>query len=154
MNSLLGIFITMPHMVFWVIGGLLLIVELLVTTGYALWGGIVAVVVGMLAWLCPYLPMLLSWIVFFIFTLLSAYIWWRWIQKHNRSLGYKRLNDPPRSFLGLSTVVTTEIVNGFGRIKVRDSTWIAACNCDLPVGTQVRIIDVNGIVMIVIPVQE
>lgn len=148
MNSLWGIFIFMPHIAFWGLGGLLLILELLATTGYALWSGISAVIIGLLAWLCPTLSMPVLWVLFSFVTLLSAYSWWLWIQKHNRSRGYQ-LNDPQRDFIGLRTIVTTEIVNGFGRIKVRDSTWIATSSCDLPVGTKVIIIGVNGVIMIV-----
>lgn len=148
MSFLWGMFIFMPHMAFWGLGGLLLILELLATTGYALWSGISAVIIGLLVWIYPALSMSVLWLLFSIFTLLSAYSWWLWIQKYNRSQGY-RLNDPHRDFIGLRTIVTTEIVNGFGRIKVRDSTWIAASSSDLPLGTNVTIVDMNGVIMIV-----
>ena len=53
MSDFLMVIYDSPHWVFIALGGLLLIAELLGTGGYALWSGIAAIAVGLIAWILP-----------------------------------------------------------------------------------------------------
>ncbi len=69
-----------PH-AFWLsLGGLLLAAEMLGGNGYLLWSGVAAVITGLLVWILP-----LDWAwqgaLFAVFTLVAAWLWWRWLNR-------------------------------------------------------------------------
>lgn len=141
-----------PHWVFFILGGILLIAELLCSGGYLLWSGIAAIIVGLIAWCLP-LSWPILWILFSIFTLVSAYIWWGWLKKKGQDRSSKgEINQPQQDLIGTKTVVTKAIVNGSGRVKIKDGTWSATCDKDLPVGQVVIVTSVDGITLNVEPI--
>ena len=84
MNEFLTALYSNPSWVFIALGGVLLIIELLGTGGYSLWSGISAFIVGSLAWIVPFSWSML-WILFAIFTLLTAYVWYLWLKRKDKS---------------------------------------------------------------------
>jgi inner membrane protein len=141
-----------PHWIFMALGGILLIIELLGTAGYGLWSGIAAIVVGLIAWVVP-LSWTTLWILFAIFTLISAYLWWVWLKKRGKDKSDKgALNQPQQELIGIRTTVTDAITNGSGRVKIKDGTWSAKCNQDLEVGQHVIVTAVNGLTLTVKPI--
>jgi inner membrane protein len=142
-----------PHWIFMALGGILLIIELLGTAGYGLWSGIAAIVVGLIAWVVP-LSWTTLWILFAIFTLISAYLWWVWLKKRGKDKSDKgELNQPQQELIGIRTTVTDAITNGSGRVKIKDGTWSAKCNEDLEVGQHVIVTAVNGLTLTVKPIE-
>ncbi|QYN44776.1 MULTISPECIES: NfeD family protein [unclassified Gilliamella] len=142
-----------PHWIFIALGGILLIAELLGTGGYLLWSGIAAISVGLIAWFIPFLSWPILWILFSILTLVSAYLWYVWLKSKGKHLSKKgELNQPQHDLIGIKTVVTDAIVNGSGRVKIKDGTWSARCNKDLSVGQSVVVTSVDGIILNVEPV--
>lgn len=138
-----------PHWVFLALGGILLIAELLGTGGYALWSGIAAIVVGVIAWIAP-LPWPVLWILFAIFTLISAYIWWLWLKRNGNDKAKKgQLNQPQQDLIGIKTIVVESIINGSGRVKIKDGTWSAKCETNLVTGTPVEVVAVDGLTLLV-----
>lgn len=154
MTDILTVIYNSPHWVFFILGGTLLIAELLGTGGYSLWSGIAAIVVGLIAWILP-LSWPVLWILFAIFTLVSAYLWWLWIKKSGQSKpNSNEINQPQQDLIGIKTLVTDAIINGSGRVKIKDGTWPAQCNINLPVGHAVEVIAVNGLVLTVQPIKN
>lgn len=149
MTEFLSVIYENPHWFFIALGGVLLIIELLGTGGYSLWSGISAFIVGIIAMILPLSwPML--WILFAIFTLLTAYLWWIWLKRNNKDKSTKgQLNQPQQDLIGIRTIVVEPIKNGSGRIKIKDGTWSAICNEDLDIGQQVIVTEVNGIILTV-----
>ncbi|OCG09093.1 hypothetical protein A9G13_03305 [Gilliamella sp. wkB178] len=143
-----------PHWVFIALGGLLLIAELLGTGGYALWTGIAAIIVGLIAWILP-LSWPVLWLLFAIFTIISAYLWWLWLRKNGKDKSSKgEINQPQQDLIGIKTVVTEAVVNGFGRVKIKDGSWSARCDNDLPIGELVEVIAVDGLTLTIKPVSK
>ncbi|MFV0431033.1 MAG: NfeD family protein [Alphaproteobacteria bacterium] len=62
------------------------------------------------------------------------------------------LNERTTRYIGMTTHTETAIVDGRGRIKVEDSSWLCESKTDLPEKTKVKIIGANGTVLIVEPV--
>lgn len=150
MDELIAALYFNPHWTFIALGGVLLILELLGTGGYSLWSGVSALIVGIVAWLIP-LSWPILWILFAILTLITAYIWWLWLKKHDHDKSKKGvLNQPQQDLIGVTTVVVEPIINGRGRVKIKDGSWLAQCNDNLPAGTKVRVIDVEGLVLTVV----
>ena len=142
-----------PSWVFIALGGVLLIIELLGTGGYSLWSGISAFIVGSLAWIVPFSWSML-WILFAIFTLLTAYVWYLWLKRNGKDKSERGvLNQPQRDLIGLKTVVVEAIINGHGRIKVNDSTWMAKSEQNFNIGEYVTVVDFDGNILKVVKTQ-
>jgi inner membrane protein len=148
MNSLLDSFVISSSVVFWTLGGLLLIFELLGTSGYALWSGLAAIFVGVMAWLLPTLSWSILWLLWAIATLIIAYLWWLWLHSRSRRQQNQfELNQPQSELIGLKTIIVEPITAGRGRVKINDGSWLANCDQDLPAGTLVEVIAINGLVL-------
>ncbi|OCF95431.1 NfeD family protein [Gilliamella sp. wkB308] len=141
-----------PHWIFIALGIIFLIAELLGIGGYALWCGISAICVGIIAWVIP-LSWPTLWFLFSIFTVVSVYLWYVWLKSKGKHRSSKnQINQPQHDLIGIKTVVTDAIVNGSGRVKIKDGTWSARCNQDLPVGQSVIVTSVDGIILSVEPI--
>jgi len=150
MTEFLSAIYTNPQWIFIALGGVLLIIELLGTAGYSLWSGISAFIVGLIAWIIP-LSWPILWVLFAIFTLVTAYVWWLWLKKHGGDKAEKgTINQPQKDLIGIKTVVVEPIKNGYGRVKIKDGTWPANCNEDLATGQRVEVIAVDGLMLTVI----
>lgn len=154
MTNFLTVIYNSPNWVFFTLGGILLIAELLGSGGYSLWSGIAAIAVGLIACILP-LSWPILWILFSIFTLVSAYLWWAVLKKRDENKSQKnQINQPQQELIGVKTVVTDAIINGYGRIKIKDGTWSAKCNKDLEVGQLVEVISIDGVILNVQPLNH
>ncbi|QKJ86237.1 NfeD family protein [Paramixta manurensis] len=138
-----------PHWFWLTLGGLLLAAEMLGTSGYLLWSGIAAVVVGMTIWVVP-LPWAWQGVIFALLTLAAAFLWYRWMQRRNqppRSL----LNQRGSQMVGLQLTLSDALVNGFGHVRIGDSSWRVQADSDLPAGSHVTVTGVEGITLRVAP---
>ncbi|WP_318358166.1 NfeD family protein [Enterobacter sp.] len=141
-----------PH-IFWLsLGGLLLAAEMLGGNGYLLWSGVAAVVTGMIVWLLP-----LGWewqgVIFAVLTLLAAWLWWRWLAKRVREQkpADSQLNQRGQQLVGRHFTLETALVNGRGHMRVGDSSWPVSADSDLPAGTAVEVVAVDGITLRIRP---
>ncbi|WKV52010.1 NfeD family protein [Dickeya fangzhongdai] len=136
---------------FWLsLGGLLLAAEMLGAGGYLLWSGIAALLTGILTWLLP-----LDWtwqcIAFAVLTVAAALLWWQWLRRRTEKQPPPVLNQRGQQLIGLHTTLIEPLVNGFGRVSIGDSSWRVQAEQDLPAGTVVEIIAVEGITLRVRP---
>ncbi|HEM6631860.1 TPA: NfeD family protein [Citrobacter farmeri] len=141
-----------PH-IFWLsLGGLLLAAEMLGGNGYLLWSGVAAVITGILVWL---LPVGWEWqgVIFAVLTLLSAWLWWKWMAKRVREQKPtdSQLNQRGQQLVGRRFVLESDLVNGRGHMRVGDSSWPVSAIEDLPAGTHVEVIAVEGITLFIRP---
>lgn len=139
-----------PH-VFWLtLGGLLLAAEMLGGNGYLLWSGVAAVIVGLVVWLLP-----LGWewqgLMFALLMLLAAWLWWRWLAQRVREQkpADSQLNQRGQQLIGRRFTLDNALINGRGHMRVGDSSWMVSADTDLPAGTPVDVVAVEGIVLIV-----
>lgn len=147
---MMELILTHPH-VFWLtLGGLLLAAEMLGGNGYLLWSGVAAVIVGLVVWLLP-----LGWewqgLMFALLTLLAAWLWWRWLAQRVREQkpADSQLNQRGQQLIGRRFTLDNGLVNGRGHMRVGDSSWMVSADADLPAGTPVDVVAVEGIVLIV-----
>ncbi|MCU1792849.1 NfeD family protein [Pectobacterium polaris] len=139
---------------FWLsLGGLLLAAEMLGASGYSLWSGLSAVLVGLLTWVMP-LGWPLQGTIFAILTIVTALLWWYWLRKRTLSRPQSMLNLRGQQLVGLRATLTDPVINGFGRVNIGDSSWRVKSEQDLPVGTQVEVIAIDGITLHVRPIEH
>lgn len=139
---------------FWLsLGGLLLAAEMLGASGYMLWSGLSAVLVGLLTWVMP-LGWPLQGTIFAILTIVTALLWWYWLRKRTLSRPQSMLNQRGQQLVGLRATLTDPVINGFGRVNIGDSSWRVKSEQDLPAGTQVEVIAIDGITLHVRPTER
>jgi membrane protein implicated in regulation of membrane protease activity len=139
----------MPEIIeFWhwlLIGLFFLALEVLAPGAILMWFGFGGILTGALLWLIP--NMSIEWQVL-IFALSSgvSLLIWRQFGKKNDTMetDSPNLNNRLQSYIGRETVLIEAIENGTGLAKVGDSAWKVQGK-DLPKGTRVRIIAVDGI---------
>ncbi|MEW5291155.1 NfeD family protein [Erwinia papayae] len=142
-----------PWLLWLAIGGLLLVAEMLGTSGYLLWSGMAALLVSLLVWLVP-----LSWewqsISFAILTVLSALGWYYWLKSRQRKQPDSFLNQRGGQLTGRRLTLDQPLVDGFGHVKIGDSSWRVQAAEDYPAGTQVVVVAVEGITLQIIRFAE
>ncbi|BEM81094.1 NfeD family protein [Serratia marcescens] len=137
---------------FWLsLGGVLLAAEMLGAGGYLLWSGVAALLVGALIWLLPPLSWAWQGMIFAVLTVVVAYLWWYWLRRRpaTASGGSPVLNQRNRQLIGTRATLTEPMHNGMGRINIGDSSWRAQAAEDLPAGTEVEVVAVEGVTLVI-----
>ncbi|WP_312925374.1 NfeD family protein [Atlantibacter hermannii] len=147
---MMAFFLMHPH-TFWLsLGGLLLAAEMLGGSGYLLWSGVAAVVTGLLVWLFPF-----GWewqgIGFAVLTVIAALLWTRWLARKPQPRADAALNQRGQQLIGQRFILDAPLVNGRGHMRVGDGTWPIVASEELPAGTRVEVIAVEGIMLRVRP---
>ncbi len=147
---MMAFFLMHPH-TFWLsLGGLLLAAEMLGGSGYLLWSGVAAVVTGLLVWLFPF-----GWewqgIGFAVLTVIAALLWTRWLARKPQTRADAALNQRGQQLIGQRFILDAPLVNGRGHMRVGDGTWPIVASEELPAGTRVEVIAVEGITLRVRP---
>jgi membrane protein implicated in regulation of membrane protease activity len=128
---------------FWLsLGGLLLAAEMLGASGYMLWSGVAAVIVGVLVWLFPF-RWEMQGILFAVLTVVSAILWWYWLSKRIKPQP-AMLNQRSHKLVGTRATLTEQTADGYGRIKIGDGSWRIYSATELSAGTEVEVILVEG----------
>lgn len=135
--------------IFWLsLGGLLLAAEILGGNGYLLWSGVAAVATGLLVWLVPF-GWELQGVIFAVLTLIAAWLWWLWLSKRVRQQkpADATLNQRGQQLVGRHFTLDNALVNGRGHMRVGDSSWPVSAETDLPAGSKVEVVAVEGITL-------
>ena len=135
----------------WILAGLLLVVEALTPGFVFLWLGAAAALTGIV---CVALPGV-GWegqvAIFTVLALASVAAWFTWWRRRTPTDGDPALNRRAQSCVGQVAVLDTPLLTGrHARVRLRDTTWMAA-GPDLPAGTPVRIVGARGTVLLVEP---
>jgi Membrane protein implicated in regulation of membrane protease activity len=139
-----------PHWFWLTLGGLLLAAEMLGTSGYLLWSGLAAVLVGLIEWLFPF-----SWTsqgaLFAVLTLLCVFFWYRWMRYRELSQQPNTLNQRGSQLIGMQLTLDNALKDGLGHVRIGDSSWRVQAKEDLPAGTPVIVTGVVGITLLIQP---
>lgn len=139
-----------PHWFWLTLGGLLLAAEMLGTSGYLLWSGLAAVLVGVIEWCLPF-----SWTaqgtLFALLTLICVYLWYRWMRHRERNQQPNALNQRGSQLIGTHLTLDAPLVNGIGHVRLGDSSWRVQADEDLPAGSQVIVTGIEGITLRIRP---
>ena len=136
---------------FWhwlILGGILLLLELLTGGGFLFWIGIAAAVIGVVLWLIPTISFPVQLILFALSALAACISWWVYLRKNPQQNDQPALNRRSEQYIGRILVLESAIENGRGRVKIGDSLWRVSGN-DLPVGTRVKVLAVDGVILLV-----
>lgn len=131
----------------WVAGLLLLALEAFFPGAVFLWMGASALVTGTLAWAAPGLPGEWALALFGALSIASFFAYRRF-KPASRPTDQPHLNRRGAAYVGRTLTLTEPIVNGLARVRVDDSQWRIK-GPDLPSGTQVTVVAVEGATLVV-----
>ncbi|MDX1655609.1 MAG: NfeD family protein [Candidatus Competibacteraceae bacterium] len=141
-----------PYWNWWVLGIVLMVLEVVVPGTVLLWAGVAALVVGLAVLAFPELSTAFQWLLFALVSV-GAVLGWRGLfQAETAPGGDPLLNRGGHQYIGRILVVEVPIVNGTGRVKVADGTW-KALGPDCPAGSRVRVVGVAGTSLQVEPLE-
>ena len=122
---------------------LLMAAETLAPGAFMLWMGFAAAAVFLGVLLVPGIPVLAQVAAFVVLSFVSIQVYRRWFRKSGRQSDQPLLNRRAAQTIGLATPLDQAITGGRGRIKLGDAFW-AVEGPDLPAGTPVRVVAVDG----------
>ncbi|MEO7433615.1 MAG: NfeD family protein [Dokdonella sp.] len=128
----------------WLLALVLIGVEMLVPGYFMLWIGIAAGLVGLVMLVVPGMPALVQASLFAVCSIAACLVYWKYLrplaeQRNDQPL----LNKRGAQMVGQRFVLCDAIVDGRGKVRVGDGTWLAE-GPDLPVGSEVEVIRVEG----------
>ena len=128
----------------WLLALVLIAAEMIAPGYFMLWIGIAAGVMGIVTFFAPAMSALVQAVVFALLAVASCAVYWRFV----RPLAEHRddqplLNRRGQRMVGRRVVVVEPIVNGRGKVKVGDGSWLAE-GPDVAAGTEVEVVAVDG----------
>lgn len=136
----------------WVLGIVLLIMEVFAPGAFMLWLGISAGVVGGLVLAVPAVPLKIQLLVFAALSLVSIVGWRLYVKKNPPPpTDEPTLNRRGTQYIGRVFTLDEPIVNGVGKLVVDDTTWKVA-GPDTGAGARVRVAKVDNTVLQVEPI--
>ena len=130
---------------------LLFAAEAMAPGAFMLWLGLAAAVVFLGVWLVPGIPLLAQVGAFVVLSFVSIQVYRRWFRKRERPSDQPALNRRTAALVGRVVTLQAAIIEGRGRVQIADALWDVS-GPDLPVGTSVRIVGGDAMVLQVEPV--
>ena len=143
METLISWFSNLEFWSWWILGLLLIILEILAPGTFFLWLGIAAGVVGLVAMLFPALSWEYEWILFAVIAVVSIIVSKRFLSRGAADDRDTVLNERGARYIGRKFTLAEAIRNGRGSIRVDDTQWIVEGD-DLDAGTTVIVTGVAG----------
>lgn len=141
----------LEHVVFWhwwMLAGLLLILELTAPAFFFLWLAIAAGAVGLILMIFPTMPIEAQLVLFSIASIVSVFAWRKYRESRPLKSDQPNLNRRGHQYIGRIFNLSTAISNGEGKVTVDDSTWRVR-GPDLPIGTSIKVTGVDGVIFTV-----
>lgn len=132
----------------WILAGMLLILELTSPVFFFLWLGFSAAAVGFLLLVFPAIPVEAQLVLFGILSVVAVLAWRKYREVHPPVSDQPLLNQRGQQYAGRIFTLDQPIINGDGKVEVDDSTWRVK-GPDLPAGTTVRVVGVDGVIFVV-----
>ncbi|WP_313521934.1 NfeD family protein [Shinella sp.] len=130
----------------WVLGIVLLILEVMMPGVFLVWIGIAAIVTGALSlilWESAFWTWQVQWLIFAVLSLAAALVGRRIVNARGGSSDQPYLNQRGQSLVGRTATLEQPIAEGRGRIRLDDTMW-SVQGPDLPIGARVRVTASNG----------
>jgi membrane protein implicated in regulation of membrane protease activity len=143
----------LEHIVFWhwwILAGLLLILELTVPTFFFLWLGIAAAAVGMILLVFPSIGLETQLVLYGITSVVAVLAWRKYRESRPLKTDQPNLNRRGHQYIGRVFSLDEPINNGVGKVVVDDSTWKIK-GPDMPAGSHIKVTGVDGVVFTVEP---
>ncbi len=130
----------------WVLGVILIVLEVFSPGAFFLWMGVSAGIVGAILFVSPDIGWEIQIIIFALFSVATIVIWRLYLAKNPTQSDQPRLNRRGEQYIDRVFTLTEPVVNGQGKISVDDTTWKISGD-DCASGERVKVIGVDGVVL-------
>lgn len=142
------------ELTFWhwfILGGILLIIEVMVPSTLFLWPGLAALLVGIAVAITP-MPWTIAVTVWAVLSVVTVTGWIFYKKKHpSKADESSGLNQRGHEFIGKTLTLEKPVINGKGEVHAGDTVWKVVSNQDISAGTPVQVTGVEGISLKVEP---
>jgi len=132
----------------WVVAAALGALDMLAQSGFFLWLGVAALVVGLVVFVLPDLSWQGQLLAFAALAVTVVLLTRPLLRRLPGSSDQPMLNRRGEQYVGRLIVLESPIVNGRGRAFVGDTLWSVAGG-DQPAGTTVRVTGSDGVILLV-----
>ncbi len=129
----------------WVLGLILLALEIVVPGNVFVWFGVAAILTGALA-LFTHFGWQVELLVFVVLAVALAVAGRRFFSRQSEPGEQPFLNDRAHRLVGGIYALSAPIVDGHGHVRIDDTNWRIS-GPDLPSGTRVKVIGADGAVL-------
>lgn len=136
----------------WIVAAVLAAAETLLPGAVAIWFAAAAAVIGALLVVLP-VPWQWQVILFGALGAAAAFAWRRYDHDHPATSALPLLNQRAAQYVGQTCLLSEAIAEGYGKARVGDGFWKVR-GPDLPAGARVKVIAVDGTVLVVEAEQE
>ena len=136
----------MEYWHWWGIGFVFLILEILIPGFILIWFGTAAFIVGVFVMAMP-LSIQAQLVIWSIFSIGSILAWRYWRKKYPPIEPTNTLNQRGYDFIGRRFTLEEDVINGFVKIKIDDSTWKVELEDDLKKGDKIVITGIDSTVL-------
>jgi inner membrane protein len=127
----------------WLLGLVLVVVEMVAPGFFLLWIGLAAGVTGLILFIAPGLGWEVQFVLFGVLALASVTGARYYVRRNPIGTDDATLNRRGSQYIGHTFNLDEAIVNGVGKLKVGDGWWRAQ-GPDLPAGERVTVVGVDG----------
>lgn len=135
----------------WILGALLLLLELALPGVVFVWLALAAFATGLIVFVLP-LPVGVQLLLFAALSVVSVVLGRRSVARLPSGAGAEGLNERGERLVGRLVEVTDPIQDGRGKVRVGDSVWLAH-GPDTPRGASVRVVGARGTLLLVEPLE-
>jgi len=146
-----GIFDNLEFWHWWVFAVLLIILEVFSPGAFFMWMGAAAGVTGLTLLVLPDLSWQMQFVIFAAMSIVAILVGKTFFNRKSANIDDPTLSQLETELIGNTYKVEKPIVNGSGRIQVGESTWKAQ-GPDCKAGSSVKVVSVQGAVLVVEPV--
>ncbi|MEL1263564.1 NfeD family protein [Pseudoxanthomonas putridarboris] len=125
---------------------LLFAAETMAPGAFMLWMGFAAAAVFLGVLLVDGIPVLAQVAAFVVLSFVSIQIYRTWFRGRARQSDRPLLNRRAEQLVGTVAALDQPIAGGRGRVKIDDAFWVVE-GPDLPLGTRVRVVAVDGMTL-------
>lgn len=139
------------HWYWWILGLIFMVFEILLPGIFFLWLGVSAGVIGGVLLFTPTISWQTQFLLFGILSIASTIIWHAlW---HNKQIHSDQpvLNRRGQQCVGRIVTLQEPVIDGWGKVKIDGLSWKARGE-DLPSGTKIKVVGVDGATLMIEPV--
>ena len=137
----------------WILAGILLIIEISAPSFFFLWLAIAAAITGLVLLAIPGLGWEYQLLTFSALSLVSISLFRRYQRSQPAPSDNPTLSRRGEQYVGRTFTLAEPIINNNGTIRVDDSTWRINGD-DLPTGSTVKVVGVKGVILQVAAIEK
>lgn len=131
----------------WVAAVVFLAIEVFAPGAVFLWMGVAAAIVGAVLWVAPEITWEYQFLLFAVLAVGTAFGWRTYRRRYPPpESDHPTLNRRGMQYVGRVFTLATPVINGQGKLSIDDTIWKVEGE-DLPEGTQVRVVGVDGTIL-------